>query len=72
MATTSNHSDVRTLFDSRRNLESGLRYCADSKAIISSTQLSAKGNVVAVAFTNGKILFWNLVRLYTSISVFTM
>ena len=72
MATTSNPSDVRTLLDSRRNLDSGLKCCADSKAIIRSTQLSAKGNVVAVAFTNGKILFWNLVRLYTSISVFTM
>jgi len=57
MATTSNPSDVRTLFDSRRNLESGLRYCADSKAIISSTQLSTKGNVIAVAFTNGYTLF---------------
>ena len=72
MATTSNPSDVRTLLDSLRNLDSGLKCCADSKAIILSTQLSAKGNVVAVAFTNGKILFWNLVRLYTSISVFTM
>src|SRR5215210_2401407 len=40
-----------TLLDSLKNSLNGLKCWADSKAIILSTELSAKGNAVEVAFT---------------------
>src|SRR6188474_2039731 len=40
------------LVDSLKKYCSGLKCWADSKATILSTHLSAKGNVVAVAFTS--------------------
>lgn len=51
IAIISNPFDFNILVDSLKKYWSGLKCCADSKATTLSAHLSAKGNVVAVAFT---------------------
>src|SRR5829696_10082198 len=52
IAIISNPFGFNILVDSLKKYWSGLKCCADSKATTLSTHSSAKGNVVAVAFTN--------------------
>src|ERR671914_1714380 len=51
IAVTNTPFFFNTLLDSIKNSLNGLKCWADSKAIILSTELSAKGNAVEVAFT---------------------
>src|SRR5688572_12568166 len=55
IAIISNPFGFSILADSLKKYCSGLKCCADSKATILSTHSSAKGNVVAVAFTNERM-----------------
>jgi hypothetical protein len=62
----------RTHLDSLTNLDSSLKCCADSKAIILSTQLFAKGNIFPVAYTAdmAAAALFSLVCLHHATSAF--